>query len=72
MAPKRINCPTCGKEFDYERVIDVATFPFCCERCRWGDLDRWFDAEHRISRDITDEGEGGSVGPNSQTAGEIS
>ena len=41
-------CRTCGKAV---REID-STFPFCSERCRMGDLGKWFSGEYTISRPI--------------------
>lgn len=43
-------CRTCGEEITSE----VATFPFCSERCRGADLGKWFNEEYRISREIKD------------------
>ncbi len=41
-------CRTCGKAV---RESD-ATFPFCSDRCRMGDLGKWFSGEYTISRPI--------------------
>ncbi len=54
MAPKRINCPTCGIPLSYESVSDITCFPFCSRRCRLIDFDKWVEGDYRISRDITD------------------
>ncbi len=29
-------------------------FPFCSERCRLADLDKWFEEEYRIERPATE------------------
>ena len=39
-------CPICGKSFERTR----ATYPFCSERCRLVDLNRWFNGQYQISR----------------------
>ncbi len=47
-----IHCPRCKKPVRYERVSDVPTFPFCCERCRLLDLGDWLDERYRISEPL--------------------
>jgi uncharacterized protein len=34
----KVRCPVCGRPFDSDQS---ATMPFCGERCRIVDLDRW-------------------------------
>ena len=54
--PVRAKCPTCGKRVEY-RPHDAATaavFPFCSERCRLADLDKWFEEDYRIERPATE------------------
>ena len=41
-------CPTCGRT-----VPDTAASrPFCGERCKLADLNRWFSESYRVSRPI--------------------
>ena len=54
--PVRGRCPTCRWE-----VVCVpgdadaaALFPFCSERCRMADLDKWFEEEYRVERSATE------------------
>ena len=37
-------CPICNKALSAE----APAFPFCSERCRLVDLDRWLDEDYRI------------------------
>jgi len=41
-------CRTCGAPVS----PDDRTYPFCCERCRMGDLGKWFAEDYTISRPI--------------------
>ncbi len=38
-------CPTCQKPFDFKKTVAM---PFCCERCRMVDLNRWLNAEYSL------------------------
>ncbi len=40
-----MTCPTCESLFAANRS---RALPFCCERCRLADLNRWFDEEHGL------------------------
>ena len=44
--PRR--CPSCGQPVDQA----AATFPFCSQRCRLVDLNRWFQGDYKISRPV--------------------
>ena len=46
--PASGRCPSCGQPVDQA----AATVPFCSERCRLVDLNRWFQDEYRISRPV--------------------
>lgn len=46
-------CPICRKKIEYARATDLATFPFCSERCRLVDLGRWLDEGYVISQPIS-------------------
>lgn len=50
--PIRGRCPTCRREVVLEPGnADAAEFfPFCSERCRLADLDKWFEEEYRVER----------------------
>ena len=54
--PIRAKCPTCGRAVVYKPDDPDAaeTFPFCSERCRLADLDKWFEEEYRIERPATE------------------
>jgi endogenous inhibitor of DNA gyrase (YacG/DUF329 family) len=41
-------CTHCGKEVDPDSQEWRRFKPFCSERCRLADLDRWFEGEYRI------------------------
>lgn len=50
-APREpFQCRACGRAID----PGSAHFPFCSDRCRMSDLNRWFTGEYRISREIKD------------------
>jgi len=38
-------CPTCGKPVDYK---DNPWRPFCSERCKLIDFDKWTSGEYRV------------------------
>jgi endogenous inhibitor of DNA gyrase (YacG/DUF329 family) len=44
-------CPTCNKLFDPAKT---AYLPFCSERCRMADLNRWLSEEHGVPVDPDD------------------
>ena len=41
----QFTCPICRKKF-LESETDA--FPFCSSRCRWIDLNRWFNEEYTV------------------------
>jgi uncharacterized protein len=41
-------CPICGKPVP-ERSNAVGFFPFCSQRCRLVDLNKWFKSDYVIS-----------------------
>lgn len=41
-------CPICAAPV----AGDVASWPFCSERCRFIDLGRWLDGHYAISRPL--------------------
>jgi uncharacterized protein len=48
MTPRRIQCPTCARELNW----DSAPFrPFCSERCRLVDLGAWLTEQRAIPGD---------------------
>jgi len=57
-----VRCPTCHKQFDIE---SSRTMPFCSDRCRRIDLNRWLNEdiaipledEDRADRPRKDQGE---------------
>jgi len=46
--PAKDACRTCGKAV----AEQSATYPFCSDRCRMGDLGKWFTGAYAISRPI--------------------
>ncbi|MFQ5965057.1 MAG: DNA gyrase inhibitor YacG [Candidatus Scalinduaceae bacterium] len=48
----KIECRHCKKEFFYNSIKDIPTFPFCSERCKLIDLGLWFNEEQRIEEPI--------------------
>jgi endogenous inhibitor of DNA gyrase (YacG/DUF329 family) len=38
-----MRCPLCRKD-----VVETRAKPFCSERCRTEDLNKWLDGEYRI------------------------
>lgn len=50
-------CPTCRRSFTFPGGQEPAWFPFCCDRCQWVDLGKWFAGHYRVSEDLrADEG----------------
>jgi endogenous inhibitor of DNA gyrase (YacG/DUF329 family) len=43
------HCPMCKTILPN---ADVATFPFCSERCRLRDLSNWIDGKYTVTRPI--------------------
>ena len=48
MPPARARCPTCRKPVETAPEKLPADYPFCSERCRLLDLDKWFKGDYRI------------------------
>jgi len=51
----RTNCPTCKKVVEAESLAAHEHFPFCSRRCRYADLDRWFEEDYVVSGDAAGE-----------------
>jgi uncharacterized protein len=47
-----MRCPTCGKRI---QESNTATLPFCSDRCRQVDLNRWLSEEQRLPAGGLDE-----------------
>jgi uncharacterized protein len=45
-----LRCPTCKRQFDPQ---ESRAMPFCCDRCRRIDLNRWLNEE--ISVPVSEE-----------------
>ena len=43
-------CPTCEEPLEGE----PKSAPFCSERCRLADLNKWMSGDYRISREMTE------------------
>lgn len=50
----QVRCPTCGKSFDSQ---DSRSMPFCSDRCRRIDLNRWLNEEVSMPYREIPEGE---------------
>lgn len=55
-----VKCPICRKAVD--PAANVSTFPFCCDRCRLVDLNRWMTEDYpvpieteRVARELLEE-----------------
>lgn len=48
--PASFRCRSCGKSI----APDAPYFPFCSDRCRMADLNKWFSGDYTISREIKD------------------
>ena len=55
MGDKKIRCPICKKEAQWE---DNPFRPFCSERCRLIDLGKWASEDYRIAGEKKDFTEG--------------
>ncbi|OMH40594.1 DNA gyrase inhibitor YacG [Desulfurobacterium indicum] len=42
---KKIKCPTCGKETEWE---NNPFRPFCSEKCKLADLHKWLTEEYTV------------------------
>ena len=40
-----MNCPTCNKRVEW---VDNPSRPFCSERCKMVDFDRWVSEDYRV------------------------
>jgi len=43
-----IECPNCKKSKSIKATKDLPYFPFCCKRCKDGDLAKWVLEEYSI------------------------
>jgi endogenous inhibitor of DNA gyrase (YacG/DUF329 family) len=46
----RVRCPICARSIEGGTLSELPHFPFCSERCRLVDLNRWVEGEYTISR----------------------
>ena len=51
----KTTCPTCKKKVEAESLAAKPSFPFCSQRCRYADLDRWFSEEYAVPGDAPGE-----------------
>ena len=47
-APRRARCPHCRKPVETDLAQRPADYPFCCERCRLLDLNKWLSGDYSI------------------------
>lgn len=59
-APRKVRCPTCGKEVAWGPESPFR--PFCSERCKMIDFGAWANETYRIPVVEDDEEPGGSDG----------
>ena len=59
------NCPTCGKSVEYE---ENPWRPFCSERCKLIDFDKWTSDEYRVPGISVNVGETEQNGKGSETS----
>jgi len=59
------NCPTCGKSVEYR---DNPWRPFCSERCKLIDFDKWTSDEYRVPGISVNVGETEQNGKGSETS----
>jgi endogenous inhibitor of DNA gyrase (YacG/DUF329 family) len=45
-------CPACRKAVPTVDTLRPSTFPFCNERCRMVDLDKWFAGDYVLAEPI--------------------
>lgn len=45
MKEKKIKCPNCGRETEWK---GNPFRPFCSEKCKLADLNKWFNEEYAI------------------------
>ena len=50
------SCPNCGAKVSGPDLASLPNYPFCSDRCRMADLDRWFSEEYTVSGKPDDEG----------------
>ncbi len=47
----KVSCPNCRKAVEW---TENPFRPFCCERCKEGDLGKWASEEYRIATEEAD------------------
>jgi len=47
-----VHCPICDRPF---RLEESSSMPFCSERCRLADLNRWLDEDYGLPVEPDDE-----------------
>jgi endogenous inhibitor of DNA gyrase (YacG/DUF329 family) len=43
-----VECPNCKKSKEIKSTKDMPHFPFCCKRCKDGDVAKWILGEYSI------------------------
>ena len=62
-----MKCPTCNKRVEW---TDNPFRPFCSERCKLLDFDRWVSEEYRVAgRPLSTEDKGDEAVPDEEVAG---
>jgi hypothetical protein len=55
----KYKCPTCNKKFTVKNKDGKGKlpsyFPFCSERCKFVDLDQWFEEDYKVITEIQSE-----------------
>jgi len=52
-----IKCPICKKEVAEPKEGEKSPYPFCSERCKLIDLNRWLTGKYQIPVERDDENE---------------
>jgi len=51
----RTKCPLCKKPVESSDVANDRYFPFCGRRCKMADLQKWFDGDYCLSREVLED-----------------
>lgn len=46
---REMTCPVCGRSVSPQAALTDPAFPFCCDRCKQVDLNRWNDGRYAIT-----------------------
>ena len=52
---RRLTCPICDNELPVEIDGESPLFPFCSQRCKYVDLNRWLTGEYAVAEKLSPE-----------------